>query len=76
MSNQIMNNQIINFLTTRNSHWNLACGILVLVVLVLGCSDSGDSVASSPTPQKTVPPAYVGTWTGQDGSTVTLRNDW
>ncbi len=71
-----MNNRMINFLTARNSHWNLASGILILLVLVLGCSDSGSSGSSSPTPPKTVPPAYIGTWTGQDGSTVTLRNDW
>jgi len=45
--------------------------------LVIGCSDSGDSSASSSeTANKTVPPGYIGVWTGQDGSTVTFRNDW
>jgi len=68
-----MNNQIINFLTARNSKWSLASGILVLLLLVLGCSDSGET--STETAKKPTPPAYVGTWTGQDGSTVTLRND-
>ncbi len=70
-----MKNLILIFLNGRNSSVNLACGILILLTLVLGCSDSGDSASSNETVNKTVPPAYIGVWTGQDGSTVTFRND-
>ncbi|MGI8639696.1 MAG: hypothetical protein ACR2MG_07055 [Pyrinomonadaceae bacterium] len=70
-----MKNLTLNFLTERNSRLDLACGILILLVLVLGCSDGGDSNSSGETAKKSVPPAYIGVWTGQDGSTVTLRND-
>lgn len=70
-----MKNITLDFLTGRSSHLNLVCGILILLTLVLGCSDSGDSGSSNETVKKTVPPAYVGVWTGQDGSTVAIRND-
>ncbi len=70
-----MKNLTLNFLTGRNSRLDLACAILILLVLVLGCSDGGDSNSSGETAKKTVLPAYIGVWTGQDGSTVTLRND-
>lgn len=43
-------------------------------MVVLGCSDSG-STSSAETKKYPVPPGYIGTWTGQDGSTVTFRND-
>ena len=69
-----MNKRIRIFLTSRNSKWNLTAVILILLAVVLGCSDSGNTSAEAP--KKTVPPAYIGTWTGQDGSTVTFRNDW
>ena len=70
-----MKNLISNLLSRRNPQINLACVILILLALVLGCSDSGDSNSSGETAKKVVPPAYIGVWTGQDGSTVTLRND-
>jgi hypothetical protein len=70
-----MKHSISNLLAKRNSQINLACVILILLVLVLGCSDSGDSNSSCETTKKPVPPAYIGIWTGQDGSTVTIRND-
>ncbi|MEP6903869.1 MAG: hypothetical protein ABJA66_19255 [Actinomycetota bacterium] len=69
-----MKNLALNFLTKRNSRLDLACAILILLVLVLGCS-GGNSNSSGDTEKKIVPPAYIGVWTGQDGSTVTLRND-
>lgn len=68
-----MSNRTMNFLTARNSRWNLAGGILVLMFLILGCSDSGNTTTE--TPKKTTPPAYVGAWTAADGSTLTIRND-
>lgn len=68
-----MNNRMTNFLTARNSKWNLASGILVLLLLVLGCSRSGNT--GTKTAEKPTPPGYVGVWTAADGSTVTLRND-
>jgi len=70
-----MKNLIFNLFIRRNSRFDLVCGILILFVLVLGCSDSGDSNSSTETVKKSVPPAYIGVWTGQDGSTVTFRND-
>jgi hypothetical protein len=69
-----MKNLVLNFLNGRNSRFDLACGILILLTLVLGCTDSGDSASGNEAVKKTVPPAYVGVWTGADGSTVTLRN--
>lgn len=68
-----MKNLILNFLNERNSRSNLACGILILLALVLGCSDSGNS--GTETAKKPTPPGYVGVWTAADGSTLTLRND-
>ncbi len=70
-----MKSLTLNFLTRRNSRLDFSCVILILLVLVLGCNDGGDSGSSSETAKKIVPPAYIGVWTGQDGSTVTLRND-
>ncbi len=70
-----MKNLTLNFLTGRNSRLDLACGILILLVLVLGCSDSGGDSSNGETAKKSVPPAYIGVWTGQDSSTVTFRND-
>lgn len=70
-----MKNLASAFLTRRNSRLDLVCAILILLVLVLGCSDSGDSNSGGDTEKKIVPPAYIGVWAGQDGSTVTLRND-
>jgi hypothetical protein len=58
----------------QNIQLNLTCVILILLAVVLGCSESGNT--SSEAPKKAVPPAYIGTWTGQDGSTVTFRSDW
>lgn len=68
-----MNNRMINFLTARNSKWNLAGGIVVLLMLVLGCSDSGNTATE--TAKKPIPPGYVGMWTAADGSVVKLRSD-
>lgn len=69
-----MKNLILFFLNGRDSRLNLACGILILLTLVLGCSDSGGN-STAETAKKSVPTAYVGAWTGQDGSIVTIRND-
>jgi hypothetical protein len=68
-----MKNLILKFLNKHDSRSNLACGILILLAMVLGCSDSGNSEPEAP--KKPTPPAYVGVWTGADGSTVTIRND-
>jgi hypothetical protein len=57
----------------RNTQLNLTCVILILLGVVLGCSDGGSTSAEAP--KKAIPPAFIGTWTGQDGSTVTFRND-
>jgi hypothetical protein len=70
-----MKNLILFFLNGRNSRLNSACVILILLTLVLGCSDAGDSGSSGETAKNIVPPAYIGVWIGEDGSTVTLRND-
>lgn len=70
-----MKNMILFFLNGRNSRLNSACAILILLTLILGCSDDGNPDSSGETSKKIVPPAYIGVWTGQDGSTVTLRND-
>lgn len=42
----------------------------VLIFVGLGCFGSGKSSSSTP-----IPPAYFGSWTGQDGSTITIRGD-
>lgn len=70
-----MKNQTLSFSTRRNSRLDFSCVVLILLALVLGCSDSGDSSSSGETVKKSVSPTYVGVWTGQDGSTVTFRND-
>ena len=46
----------------------LAVGLLIFVGL--GCFGAGRSGSSAP-----VPEAYFGSWTGQDGSTLTIRGD-
>lgn len=57
-----------------NLHKNLTLVVLILLAVVLGCSDSENT--STETVKKSVPPEYIGVWTGQDGSLVTFRNDW
>ena len=42
----------------------------LLIFVGLGCFGSGRSGSSAP-----VPEAYFGSWTGQDGSTLTIRGD-
>jgi len=42
----------------------------VFLLVGLGCSGSGKSGDS-----KTAPPAYLGEWKGQDGSTISIRGD-
>lgn len=66
---------MINFLTAKNSEWNLASGILVLLLLVLGCSGGDGGNTATETAKKPIPPAYVGAWTAADGSTLTIRHD-
>lgn len=57
----------------RNLQINLTLVILTLIAVVLGCGDGENT--SAETPEKKIPAAYVGMWTGQDGSTLTIRND-
>lgn len=59
----------------RKIQLNLTCPLLILLAVVLGCSDSGSSDASAKQTEKKIPAAYVGMWTGADGSTLTIRND-
>lgn len=42
----------------------------ILIFVGLGCFGSGRSSSSKP-----VPPEYFGSWTGADGSTITIRGD-
>lgn len=56
------------FGSNRNLSAILAVGTLIFIGL--GCFGSGRSNNSAP-----IPPAYFGTWIGQDGSTLTIRND-
>lgn len=53
-------------------HSTAAAAVLIVLGLMLGCSESN---ASEEKPAKIIPGSYLGTWTGQDGSTLTLRND-
>jgi len=50
-----------------NSQINLALCLFVFVALVLGCGSS--------TPKKPIPASYLGTWTGADGTVMSIRND-
>jgi hypothetical protein len=45
----------------------LALCLFVFGALVLGCGSSA--------PKKPIPATYLGTWTGQDGTTLTIRNN-
>lgn len=66
-----MNNLICNLWSKRNSKFDLALIALFFASLVLGCGGGGGSSSE----KKPIPPAYLGTWTGQDGSTISIRAD-
>lgn len=59
----------------KNIQLNFTFVILILLAVVLGCSDSDGGNSGAKTPEKEIPAAYVGMWTGADGSTLTIRND-
>lgn len=56
--------------SARNPKLDLAFLALVFVAFVIGCGGS-----SSSTPKKPIPAAYLGTWTGTDGTAISIRND-
>jgi hypothetical protein len=46
---------------------NGAVALFIVALIALGCTCGGGSGSA--------PPEYVGSWTGSDGSTLTIRND-
>lgn len=69
-----MKNFITALFDLRSSRFDFALGILLLTAFGLACGGSEGGTATS-TEEKAVPAAYLGNWTGQDGSTVSIRND-
>lgn len=57
----------------KNLRINLSIVCLLLLTVVLGCSEGGDPKVEAET--KPLPTSYVGTWTADDGSMVAIRSD-
>ena len=64
-----MQNLITKLFSARNPKFDLAFAALILGAFVLGCG------GGSSAPKKPIPAAYLGTWTGTDGTTISIRND-
>lgn len=58
------------FVFGRNAKASAFFVVGILIFVGLGCFGSGKSSSSKP-----VPSEYFGSWTGQDGSTITIRAD-
>ena len=54
----------------RNAKASAVLVFGILIFVGLGCFGGGRSSSSKP-----VPPEYFGSWTGSDGSTITIRGD-
>lgn len=65
-----MKNLFGKILFDRNPAVGLAVCALVFAGFVLACGFGGGSANRKP-----IPEAYLGTWTGQDGTTLTIRAD-
>lgn len=63
-----MKNLLAFLFSTQSSKLNLAVGGLFLTIFVLACGGSS-------APKTPIPEAYLGTWTGQDGTVLTIRAD-
>ena len=64
-----MLNLTVKLFSARNPKFDLAFVAIVFVAFVMGCG------GSSSAPQKPIPAPYLGTWTGADGTTISIRND-
>lgn len=64
-----MNNLIKSLWLKRSSKFDLAVVGFIFAAFVLGCG------GSSSTPKKPIPAAYLGDWTGQDGTKMSIRQD-
>ncbi len=69
-----MKNFITALFDLRNSQFDFALVVLLLTAVGLACGGDGGSAAPT-SEKKAIPAAYLGNWTGQDGSTVSIRND-
>jgi len=65
-----MKNLMRSFIYGRNTKTSAYLVVGILAFVGLGCFASGRSKSSAP-----FPPAYVGDWKGQDGSTLWIRGD-
>lgn len=63
-----MKNLLAFLFSAERSKLNLALGGLLLAAFVLACGGSS-------APKTPIPEAYLGTWTGQDGTILTIRAD-
>lgn len=65
-----MNNLIKTLCLKRSSKFDLAIVAFIFAAFVLGCGGG-----SSNAPKKPIPAAYLGDWTGQDGTRMSIRQD-
>lgn len=65
-----MKSLLREFIYGRNVKASALFAIGIFLLVGLGCFGSGRSGSSKP-----IPPAYLGDWTGQDGSTLSIRAD-
>lgn len=66
-----MKNLWVKFLIARSLKFDMAVVALIFGALVIGCGGG----SSSNDLKKPIPNYYLGTWTGADGTTITIRND-
>ena len=59
-------NQLV---ANKNNKITISILFAIFALIVLGCS------GGSKTPMKPLPSEYVGSWTGSDGSTISIRGD-
>ncbi len=65
-----MQNLIREFIYGQNAKVSAFFVVGMFLLVGLGCFGSGRSGSSTP-----IPPAYLGDWKGQDGSTLSIRGD-
>lgn len=65
-----MKNLMREFVYGQNSKTSAFFVIGIFLLVGLGCFGSGKSSSSKP-----IPPAYLGDWTAQDGTTLSIRAD-
>ena len=64
-----MKRLINQLVANKNNKITISILFAIFALIVLGCS------GGSKTPMKPLPSEFVGSWTGSDGSTISIRGD-